>query len=162
MTLAETLAGLYWLQTIAATDGTGGVYATAAVIAGAGLWIGLTVEGVIESLSSGKGCDTRSVAYALIEVFAWTQWAIIATAGLWSRTGVGPATVVLAALLTAVHAMEGAGRGESLRIRHGINGLIEALAVSTAWVLLDTSVLAAGVGLFVLLGVEHAHRLTNL
>jgi len=161
MTVVEAAAATVWLTVIHATSapGDGGVYAGAALLAGGVLATGLAVEGAVESWLHGHGVGVRTAAFAVAETVCWTQWAIIATAGLWSRTGIGPATIVLAVLLAVLHGLEGATRGEPWQLRHWINGLVEAVAVSAAWVaLLRVGPEAAAATLTVLLAVEHGYR----
>jgi hypothetical protein len=161
MTAAEAVAATVWLTAIHATSapGDGGVYAGAALGAGAVLAAGLAVEGAVESWLCGHPVGLRTAAFAVAETVCWTQWAIIATAGLWSRTGIGPATVVLAVLLAVLHGLEGATRGESWQVRHWITGLVEAVAVSAAWVaLLRVGPALAALTLAALLAVEHGSR----
>jgi hypothetical protein len=162
MTIVESVAALAWLIMLmpALEAGSGGVYSIAYVQAGAVLLAGLTVEHGVEQRFTQGRVTPRSAAFATLEVVAWTAgWAVIVTGGLFSRTGIGPATVVFAASLTAAHGLEGAELGERLRARHAINAVVEAVALSTAWVLLlRAGVVAAAVPLVVLLGIEHAHR----
>jgi len=161
MTAAEAAAATVWLAAIHATSapGDGGVYAGAALGAGAVLAAGLAVEGAAESWLCGHTVSLRTAAFAVAETVCWTQWAILVTAGLWSRTGIGPATVVLAVLLAVLHGLEGATRGEAWQVRHWLNGLVEAVAVSAAWVaLLRVGPELAALTLAVLLAVEHGYR----
>jgi hypothetical protein len=159
MTVAEAVAATVWLTVIHGARGEGGVYAGAALLAGAVLTAGLAAEGAAESWLCGHTIGARTVAFAVAETFCWTQWAIIATAGLWSRTGIGPATVVLAVLLAVLHGLEGATRGEAWRVRHWVNGLVEAVAVSAAWVaLLRVGPELAAATLTILLAIEHGYR----
>ena len=160
MTVAEAVAATIWMTVIHATSaGDGGVYAGVALLAGGVLTAGLVVEGAIESWLCGHTVGARTAAFAVAETVCWTQWAIITTAGLWSRTGIGPATIVLAVLLTVLHGLEGATRGETWRVQHWVNGLVEAVAVSAAWVaLLRVGPELAVATLTILLAIEHAYR----
>ena len=162
MTIIESAAALMWLIMLmpALEAGSGGVYSVAYVQAGAVLLVGLIVEHSIEQQFTRGRITPRSAAFATLELFAWTAgWAVIVTGGFFSRTGIGPATVMFAASLTAVHGLEGAELGERLRARHVTNAVVEAVALSAAWVLLlRAGMAAAAVPLVVLLGIEHAHR----
>jgi len=165
MTLPEAITGTVWIVVLADTSrpNGGGVYAGAAILAGGVLALGLTMEGIVESFLAGRVRVGRSAAYAVLEVFAWTQFSIFAAAGFWGRTGVGAGTVVLWGLLTTLHAAEGRERGEPLRIRHAINGGVEAVGVATAWVIHSAYGPAATLLAFVILiGVEHGSRLSDV
>lgn len=167
MTAAEAIAGYYWLTHVLAAQGNGGLYAFPVVIAGAVLAVGLLIEDSAATLIVAPSAwnPVRGGALAVTEVVVWSQWANIVLAGLWSASGVGPATVVLAALLALQHGVEAnLTFGEGPRLRHVVNGLVEATTLTTAWVLLIAGaspvlVLAALATGFT---VEHGYRLTDV
>lgn len=165
MTIAEGLAGYYWLTQVLASSGEGGVYHFPVVVAGAALAAGLAVERAVEMryYRDRKINPFRAATFAAIEVVVWTQWANIVLAGLWSRTGIGPATVVLAALMTVQHVAEAVEtRHSATLVRHAATALVESIAVTGAWVLLlEGYPLGAAVTLTLGLFVEHGYQLSK-
>jgi hypothetical protein len=165
MTLAEAGAAYYWMGAVATAAGQGGVYAFPAVTAGVVLWFGLLVEdGIVVWFQDPASWNPfRGGALAVTEVVAWSQWANIVLLGLYSATGVGPATVVLAALLTLQHGVEtNLLFGERAQLRHAVTALVEATTVTTGWTLLATNGMP-GLGFLALVfgfSVEHGYRLT--
>lgn len=165
MTFAEAGAAFYWMGAVAAAAGQGGVYAFPVVSAGLVLWFGLLVEdGIVVWFRDPASWNPfRGGALAVTEVVAWSQWANIVLLGLYSATGVGPATVVLAALLTLQHGVEtNLLFGERAQLRHAVTALVEATTVTAGWTLLATNG-APALGFLVLalgFGIEHGYRLT--
>lgn len=162
MSVVEALAAFYWLTYVLAAEGQGGVYHFPVVLAGGILLLGLTVESAVVSLFlDGDWDPLAGVSVGVVEVIAWTQWANVVLAGLWSRTGIGPAFVIFTGLLAAVHAVEcNLLFDESPRLRHIITAVVEATTVTTAWVLFDSPLLAVVV-LVAGFTLEHGYRVSD-
>lgn len=166
MTVAEAGAGYYWLTQVAAAHGEGGVYAFPVVLAGMVLAAGLFIEDATVTVLNDPSAwnPFRGMALSITETIVWSQWANVVLLGLWSATGVGPAAVVLAALLTLQHGVEtNLTFGERPQLRHAVNAGVEAVTLTTAWTLLVTNsypLLAAGV-MVAGFSIEHAYRLTE-
>lgn len=166
MTLAVAGAAFYWLGVLAAATGRGGVNALPVVTAGAVLWVGLMVEDAMALWMRDPDSwnPFRGGGLAVTEVVAWSLWANIVVLEPWS-SGVGLATVVLAALLTLQHGVEtNLLFGERARLRNAVTALVEATTLSVGWTLVTTNVapvlgfLALAVGF----AIEHGYRLTDV
>ena len=163
MSLAEALGGAYWITQIAAAPS---IYKVPIVKAGVILLFAFVTESLIASFFDDE-TETRlipSLSLGIGEVFVWTQWSIIVTVGLWSATGIGPATVIFFILLSLFHIVEtDVLYGERHKTRNILTAFVEAVSITAAWVIfIETgSVLFLTATLFAGLTLEHAHRLTD-
>lgn len=150
-----------WLGMVAAEDS---VYAPAAVAGGAVLAAALAVEDAIALFATGRRPSVPLVVrLAVTEVVAWTQWALIILGGLYSATGVGPVFLVLAVLLVLQHGVEHSlvGGLEPYHPQTVVTAVLEAIGATVLWVLVTGGMYWAGAaGLTLLLGLEHAIRMT--
>lgn len=162
MTIFEALAVFLYIGYIHANSGGGGVYSTAAVLGGGILFVGLMIETYIVF----REVSWLTAGLAFTEVVVWSQWANMVTLGMWSRRGIGPAFVVLAALLVLQHGVETkklTERENPLTLRHIVTAGVEALAATVGWVLYTGGeVIPAVIAIIVILYVEHAIRISDI
>jgi len=162
MTAVEAAGVVIWLGMVSARDS---IYLPSAVAGGAVLAVALAVEDAVALYAAGRRPSLALVAgLAVTEVVVWSQWALIVLGGLYSATGVGPAFLVLAVLLVLQHGVEHSlvGGLEPYHPQTVVTAVVEAIGATVLWVFVQHGMFWAGVaGLALLLGVEHAIRMTR-
>jgi hypothetical protein len=165
MTVVEAVAVSVWFFALRSDPAR--FLFTSLLVVGPILLLGLFVENALAFRQFG---DRKSIAQlagglALTEAVIWSLWVTLLESSLYSPRGIGPALVVATVLFVLQHAVEVGVVSEGA---HGpftagviTSSVVEATAATTLWVFtVEGRPLLAVVSLTVLLGLEHATRLS--
>lgn len=177
VTILEAIGITLWLLVLLNSPN---IYSTTALLGGGVLFVALSIESTYgASAYQGTPKPFLSMGFAALEVVVWTNWFLLVGEQLYSAHGVGPAAFLLLGGLILLHFMERltlaeGSLGQRLRvISFGVvaTAAAEAIGGTVLWILLQQPeivgttptyeimyTIGGGVGLFILLFIEHMGR----